>query len=162
MTPRLPNLLDKLAGFIPGYKSFSQKEARRDSDKRLRDHVADTLDANKRHVDSLVLACTDAGSLDGLDLLDRLKRRVGTCADSIRLAEYGESGFTDDVVIDEADLERVHEFDLGLLEQAKQVSSSIQDLTNDNLAEVLAGVTSSVDDLLRAIESRGELLREVF
>ena len=55
MTLRAPNLIDKIAGFVPGYRSFTQKESRRDADKRLRDHVASLLDGSKRHVDEVVL-----------------------------------------------------------------------------------------------------------
>ena len=162
MTSRLPNIIDKIAGFIPGYKSFAAREERRDSDKRLRVHVADTLDASKRHVDDLVLTLTDAGELSGLDKADRLKRRIGTCADLIRLAEYGASGLMDSETIEEADLERVHEHDLGLLDQARDTVGQVEALTAENFAESLAGVRSSVDDMLAAIERRAELLKETF
>ena len=162
MTEREPNIFDKLANLIPGYTSFKEKESRRDADKSLRDHVASRLDGTKRHIDELVLELTDEGKLDTLDHADRLKRRIGICADTIRHAQYGESGFMDDKIIGETELSRVYEHDLALLDQAKRVVKEVSRLSVDNFAESVRDVRATADDLLKAIEQRDELFQEVF
>ena len=162
MTSRAPNLIDKIAGFVPGYTSFTAKESRRDSDKRLREHVAAVLDGSKRHVDGVVLELVKAGNLDGLDEADRLKRRVGAVADSIRYAEYGESGLMSDKVFEEEDLERIYDHDLTLLEQAQGVVSSITELHADGFDDGLKGCLSAVAEFNESVRQREALLREVF
>ena len=162
MTPRAPNLIDKIAGFVPGYKSFTAKESRRDADKRLREHVAAVLDGSKRQVDDVVLELAKAGALDGLDEADRLKRRVGAVADSIRYAEYGETGFMNDKVFDEEDLERIYDHDLALLEQAQGVVSTVGELHAEGFADSLKSCLSAVAEFNESVRARDALLREVF
>ena len=162
MTPRAPNLIDKLAGFVPGYKSFSRKEARRDADKRLRDHVAALVDGSKRHVDEVVLELTKAGRLDGLDDADRLKRRLGAVADSIRHAEYGETGFMDETVFDDEDLERIYDHDLNLLERAKGVVATVGELHAEGFEEGMTACLATLAEFNESVRGREALLREVF
>jgi hypothetical protein len=162
MTSRAPNLIDKLAGLVPGYTSFSAKEARRDADKRLRDHVAAVLDGAKRHVDEVVLELTKAGRLDGLDDADRLKRRLGAVADSVRYAEHGETGFMDERVFEEEDLERIYDHDLRLLEQAGQVVTTVSELHAEGFDEGLKACLAAVGEFNESVRQRESLLREVF
>lgn len=162
MTPRAPNLIDKIAGFVPGYRSFTEKESRRDADKRLRDHCAALLDGSKRHVDEVVLELTKAGRLDGLDDADRLKRRVGAVADSIRYAEYGETGFMDDRVFEEEDLERIYDHDLALLEKAQDVVGKVGELHAEGFDESLKAALAAVAEFNESVRQRESLLREVF
>lgn len=162
MARREHGLLDKIAGLIPGYASFTAKESRRDADKALRDHVAATLDQGKKHLDDLVLQLTDEGALGELDDIDRLKRRVATCADSIRHVPYGESGLMDEVVVDEGDLQRVYEHDFGLLDQARLVAAALRDLGTDGLPEALRSTRELVDEMQAQVDKRDEILKEVF
>ena len=162
MTLRQPGFLDKLLGLVPGYKGYAQRDARRTADAALRAHVAAGLDRCKHHVDDIALELAREKRLDGLDELDRLARRLGTAADSIRHAQHGGSGLMDDVVVKAEDLERVHEGDLALHEQAESLEELVRALTP---ADVPAGLPSRLEaasELVAAIERRNELFGEVF
>lgn len=162
MTARAPNLIDKIAGLVPGYKSFTAKESRRDADKRLREHVAAVLDGSKRSVDDVVLELVKAGKLDGLDEADRLKRRLGAVADSIRFAEYGETGFMNEQVFEEEDLERIYDHDLTLLEQAQGVVTTVGELHAEGFDDGLKACLEAVAAFNESVRQREALLREVF
>ena len=162
MSQRQPSFLDSLAGLIPGYTGYAERDTRRSQDKRLRDHVAEELDRAKRQLDGLVGLILQRGELDGLDQVDSLKRVVGTCADSIRHASYGESGLMDDVVVKAADLERVFQNDLGLHAQAEALTTIISSLTSATYLSGLPDARQMARDLEKAIQQREDLLREVF
>ena len=161
MTKRDPNILEKILDYIPGYKEYSDREGRRDNDKRLRDHVADQLGASKRKFDDLVLALTKEAKLDSLDDAETIKKRIGICADTIRTAQYGASGLMDDVQIKAEDLDRVHEHDRGILDQTMRLVGTIEALTPDSFADEAADVRASVDELRSTIDQRDELFREI-
>ena len=40
------NIFEKLGALIPGYKGYSEREGRRDTDKILRNHIAESLQQN--------------------------------------------------------------------------------------------------------------------
>jgi hypothetical protein len=162
MTTRQPNLIDKLAGFIPGYRGYAERETRRAQDKRLREHLADQLDRSKRHLDRVSRELTDAGELEPLDGLDGLKRVIGTSADSIRHAQAGGSGLMDDVVVKAEDLDRVHAHDLELHGQVHALIAAVESLSAENAETEAPAVRELASGLLLAVERRDAILREVF
>jgi hypothetical protein len=162
MSLREPNFLDKLLGIIPGYAGYADRESRRGQDKRLRDHVAAELDRGKHSLDGLVSLVTQRGEIEGLDEVDTLKRAVGTCADKLRHASYGESGFRDDVSIESDDLGRVYQKDAAIHSLAEDLTASFAALTSDTFRASLPDLRRKVDELKAAIAEREDILREVF
>ena len=160
MTQRQPNLIDTIAGFIPGYRGYAARETRRAQDKRLREHVAGVLDRGKRRLDQVALELVDAGRLEPLDDLDRLRRVFGRCADTLRFAEAGGSGLMDDVVVKDEDLDRVHAHDLTLLESAQALATAAEALTAATAEDGVAALRTQAEQLLRSIESRATVLAQ--
>ncbi|MBI3447717.1 MAG: hypothetical protein HY049_02165 [Acidobacteria bacterium] len=109
------NFLEKVADLIPGLAGYRAKEARRDTDKRLREHVASRLDDLRARVEEIKLAATGEGDLDMLDDLGRLDSRIQRTADALRFADYGYSGFFDQVKIREEELDRLYAYDEAIL-----------------------------------------------
>ena len=161
MTKREHGFLDKLMSFVPGYRGYADRDARRTADGKLRAHVATRLDASKRHVDEAITARTREGRMDGLDALDRLGRRLGTCANTIRHAQRGGSGMMDDVLVSAEDLDRVYQEDLALHEQAEQLANDMEHL-RDGKVETVQALLERATALLTAIERRDEIFEEVF
>ena len=162
MSKREPGFLDTLAGLIPGYRGYAERDARRSQDKRLRDHVAEQLDRSKRALDGVIYLATQRGVLDGLDDVDRLKQTIGTCADNLRHASYGASGLMDDIVVKAPDLDRVYQHDLGLHGQAEELATLVSSLTSETYQAALADVRKKAQALQKAIAQREDLFREVF
>ena len=80
----------------------------------------------------------------------------------IRFAEYGETGFMNDAVFEEEDLERIYDHDLSLLEQAQAVVGTISELHADGFDEGLKACLGSVAEFNESVRQREALLREVF
>lgn len=117
---RLAKGLEKLAGLVPGIKSYQEKEGLRENDKKLRDTLANRLDAARKAVEKVIDDLQRNGRLTHLDRLGQLDRKIHQAADAIRFAARGYSGVFDTVQIDEEKLADLYAYDISL---AKSVSA---------------------------------------
>lgn len=161
MSRRDPNIIDRLAGLIPGYRGYADRDARRGSDKMLRDSVAAELTRAQSAVRELVLTLTDRNQTASLGDLDRLAREIGTCADAIRMAPAGGSGLMDDVVVKAADLDRAHAHDLELKEKATELTAAVAVATATGDAAQALALAGRVKEIRDGIARREDVLREV-
>jgi hypothetical protein len=162
MTRRQPHLVDKLAGLIPGYRGYADRDARRSADKMLRESVAARLVRIQRDVDDLVLTRIDAGKLEDLDELDRLKRELSACADAFRHAPAGGSGLMDDIAVTAADLDRVHHHDLDLQQAANDLGAAVAAAVATGDADAVLKLRPRVSEMKDAIARRDDVLHQVF
>ena len=162
MTQRQRNLIDKLAGLIPGYRGHADRDARRTSDKLLRESIAAQLILMQRDVDTLMLERVDEGNLGGLDDLDRLKRELGACADAFRHAPAGGSGLMDDMVVTAADLDRVLQHDLDLQQVTVELGAALADPAAAGDGDAVLALRPRVRALRDSIARREDVLRQVF
>jgi transposase len=122
----------------------------RDVDKMQREHLAEELGRLKRIVRSAARSYTDAGKIGALHLFDRLDRRLDGLSQSIRFADYGQSGFFDVVKVYDEELDKLYRFDLSILEDLAEIET--------RLAEVPApGDDDPKDALDRALSRLEEL-----
>jgi hypothetical protein len=119
------NTLEKLGEKIPGYRGFQDRELRRDVDKLQREHLAGELGRLKAAVRDKARSYTDAGQIGALNGLDRLDRQLDGLAQAVRFADYGASGIFDAVKVGEAELQRLYEFDLSVLEDLDGIEAEI-------------------------------------
>jgi hypothetical protein len=110
------NVLERLMDKIPGFRGFQDRELRRDVDKMQREHLSAELGQLKAIVRDMARRYTDAGKIGALNGFDRLDRQIDGLSQAVRFADYGASGFFDPVKIGEAELQRLYEFDLSVLE----------------------------------------------
>lgn len=110
------NVLERLGEKIPGFRGFQDRELRRDVDKMQREHIASELGRLKSDLRDRARSYTDAGQIAALGGFDRLDRQIDGLAQAIRFADYGASGLFDAVKIGEAELQKLYEFDLSVLD----------------------------------------------
>ena len=153
------NFLERIADLIPGVSGYRAKEARRDTDRRLREYIAGRLDELRLKVEEIKLAATDEGDLDMLDDVGRLDSRLQRTADALRFADYGYSGFFDQVKIREEELDRIYAYDEAIL-------GDLDLLAKDLLAvkyETIGTLTlREVEGTLASIELRVSNRKDLF
>ena len=110
---------------VPGFKGYLEKEYRRDSDALQRSWLADRLQRGKRSLDAYGRTRVDAGKLDAVGQVDRVKGRIDKVIGRLRGAMPGYSGFFDLVQVDEARLERVYEHDVKMMDAVDALGDSI-------------------------------------
>lgn len=147
------NVLERLMDKIPGFSGFQNRELRRDVDKLLREYLAAELQRLKGIVRTRTRDYTDAGQIGALNGFDRLDRKIDGLSQSIRFADYGATGFFDAVKIGETELERLHQFDLSVLEDLAQIEQALAVVPppgGEGAEAALAGAR----DLVEALDAR--------
>ncbi len=146
--------LEKLACLIPGYGGYLEKERRHDVDKLHREHLAQELEKLKNPLTSLVRELSETGRLVEIKPIERANGKVDKVANRIRYASYGYSGFFDTVKIQDSDLDRLYQFDLGLTEDIDTIKAKASSLAENTTADSLKNATSTLESALDDLDAR--------
>ena len=159
-------IIETIAGYIPGFSGYMSRERRRDSDKIQREFLAEALADNKAFLDDVIREAASEGMLEILDDLDRLKKKIDKTAGKIRHADYGYSGFFDAVKIREEDLQRMHQFDLEMVQAVTETGKQLKSLTAGSGDEAAMKASAkaaakALDDLDRKYSDREAIVMGV-
>jgi|GEM_PF-49676 len=157
--------LHKIAGIIPGFKGYVDRERRRDADKLLRTHLARQYSAQRDRLNRVQQSLLRAKRMDQIAEVDRLAGVFQRFIDRLNTATYGYTGMFDPVKVEAEDLDQLYAFDMTLATGVDQVSAalsaieeSVSDKETNALPSVLARFSDLVDDLNEKLNQRGELL----
>lgn len=158
------NILERLGDKIPGYRGFQDRELRRDVDRSLREHLASELGRLKAVLRDRARGYTDAGKIGALNGFDRLDRQLDGLSQAIRFADYGATGLFDPVKIGQAELERIYQFDLSVVDDLAQIESEIANLPapgGDDPAAALEKLLQMVRGLDAKWRQREQVISDV-
>lgn len=150
------SFLEQLANAIPGFKGYREKELRRDADRLEREHLASELEACKKALNTLASDATRGGSLDVINDVETARKRLDKVVARIRYAERGYAGFFDAIKVDEQALERVYEFDLGLIADVQAVKGAAA--AGGDAKVALSGLIKALDALDTRLADREQIL----
>ena len=158
------NWLERLGDKIPGFRGYQDRELRREVDKMQREHLAAEMRRLRAVVRDGALAYTDAGKIGVLDQFDRLDRRLDGLSQAVRFADYGASGLFDVVKVYEAELERLYQFDLSVIDDLESVEAGIAALPSPGQGDVAAALEAalaSLGALQEKWDQRGDVIAGV-
>jgi hypothetical protein len=154
--------IKKLAGKIPGFSGYIERENRRAADKLLRESIADRYEEIWKKISALQKDLASDQSLEHLDDLETAATKVQTFKDKIRTAAYGNSGFFDAVKVNEEELAGLYEFDLALLENADSVQAAVDNVETsvgeEGLPAAISHLVSLSRELVTVFEKRSEVI----
>lgn len=154
----LPKLLEKWAEkWVPGLRTYLEREHLRDADKVIRDELAARLDKIKGILGKAKRERVDAGSLKNLDRLDRATRKIEKVRDTIRFDSRGYQGIFDPEEVTEQDLLGLLNFDeqlFGVVETLEQEAGRVAALSDTELLSALAGFEDKVESLASILDQR--------
>ena len=151
-------LSERIAGALPGFRGYKEKELRRESDKLVRNHLYLKLSKDKDNVRSISQKIADKRYLDILPDIDRLTAKMDRITEKVNHASYGYSGFYDIVKIKEENLDRMISFDNQLLDSVNVLTDSIDALKT----QLLAGDYSNLKDKVQGLTDKLEMLEDTF
>ena len=156
------NIFEKIGSFIPGYKGYSEKEGRKDTDKLIRMEIAKHLDGSKADIDIIIREQMYDKNTSVTNELDRIKKKLDLVSNQIRFTNYGESGFFDVLQVGIADLDRLYQFDLRIKEETEELVSMIKTLRrSENLKKDCSSIIEVLSALSEKISSRDKVIMEV-
>jgi hypothetical protein len=139
---------------IPGVRTYRDREHRRETDKKLREHLASRLQEFRTELKRVLLDLSSRGQLDSLARLDRLSSHLQQMVDSIRHASYGYSGIFDREKIREEELDRLYRFDLLLVDDLERMKKSVEEIDQTSSGEPREKKIGEAEDLLDSLETR--------
>jgi hypothetical protein len=159
-------LLERIMGYVPGYRGYKEKELRRESDRLVRAEAVSRLKAAKNLIRMAFanpemvqkLSQGDAFKMDALNYrLDRVTQRVDR-------AIAGYAGMFDAVKVKEDKLDAVLQYDVGLIEKAEEIRAGSEQVAkmqpgNDDWGTAMDALTAKVEEFDTFIDKRSEMLR---
>ena len=142
--------LETLAGKIPGYHGYKEKEMRREADKILRLYLAERFQEQRTKLSNIQNNLASEGKLEDLGLLERVMLQLQLLIDRLKVAQYGYAGLFDAVRVKEEQLDALYMYDNALTVSVDQLAEMM-----DKLAiAAIAGeeIRSSANDALLLLQ----------
>lgn len=143
------DLFKKILSKIPGFKGYMERQARRDSDKILRDTIFQRFRELEGRISALQSEFIDHGDIAYVDDLEGAAIKIRTFADRIRTAPRGYSSLFEAVKINEAELAKLYEYDAALLDMGDKVNEAIDNVQASVGTEGLPASLRNLETLTR-------------
>lgn len=160
------SLLEKIMGYIPGYRGYKEKELRRESDRLVRTEAVNRLKAAKTAVRRSFANPMVVQKLSGEDSyrFDALMSRLDRVTQRIDRAVAGYAGMFDAVKVKEDKLDVVIEHDLSLIEKAESIKADCELVAKkqpgeDDWGTSMDALISKVEEFDALVDKRSEILR---
>ena len=154
--------IKKILKIIPGFGGYIERQKRRDSDKLLREAVADRIEQQWQRVSNLQRDFISQGDISNVDDLESAAIKLRTFADRVRRASRGYSGLFDAVKINEKELEQLYQYDATLLTLTEEVGRTVDNVEtsvgSDGLPAALRNLRSVTQQCVDAFDHRKEVI----
>ena len=152
----------KILSYIPGFKGYVDRQARRDSDKLLRDTIFHRFRELEGRVSALQREFINNGELAYVDDLEAAAIKLRTFADRVRTAPRGYSSLFAAVKINEDELAKLYEFDANLLASSEEVGRAIDNVQasvgTDGLPAAIRNLETVSQQCVEAYDKRQEVI----
>lgn len=161
-------LSERILAELPGFRGYKEKELRRESDKLIRNHIYERLMIARKDLKEAFQKLSDSKMHEVLTDMDRFIMRFDRVAEKINHASYGYAGFFNIVKVDEAKLDKMIEFDNGLLDKVEKTVAEADALKKEAAKQKFEKTRdrlSSLEDMLESLEEtfdeRDEIIKGV-
>ena len=159
-------LLEKIMGYIPGYRGYKEKELRRESDRLVRMEVVNRLKAAKTAFRRSFASPSAVQKLSGDDTyrFEAFNSRLDRVTQRIDRAVAGYAGMFDAIKVKEDKLDSVIQHDLSLIERAESVKADVETTVSiepgtDEWRTAMDALVSKIEELDSLVNERSNLLR---
>jgi hypothetical protein len=152
----------KILGKIPGFKGYMESQARRDSDKLLRDTIYGRVKELENQISVLQRDFIRHGELAMVGDLEASAIKLRTFADRVRTAPRGYSPLFAAVKINAEDLAKIYEYDATLLTKTDEVEQAIGNVQasvgTDGLPAAIRNLENVALQCIEAFDRREEVV----
>ena len=127
-------ILKKIQNFVPGFRGYRRREDLRDADRMLRAQLAQKLGLQRRGLEEVRSMLVQNYGSKELDALGGVIFQIKKIEGLVSHAETGYSGFVADIEVKEDELDRLYEYDAGMIDHVIAMTTSIESLKNSVMA----------------------------
>jgi hypothetical protein len=161
-------LSERIVAALPGFRGYKEKELRRESDKLIRNHLYRKLSEARKDLKETFQKLSDHRLQEVLTDMDRFIMRFDRVAQKINHASYGYAGFFNVVKVDEPKLDKMIEFDNGLMDEVAKIvdetsafKKEVMGHDFDKVAAHIQSLNSMVEELEESFDGREEIIMGV-
>ncbi len=152
----------KILSYIPGFKGYMERQSRRDSDKLLRETIANRFEEQWQRVSALQRDFIAQGEIALIDDLEAAAIQLRTFADRVRRARRGYSGLFDAVKINEEELNQLYQYDAAMLLLSDEVSRAVDHVEasvgSDGLPAAIRNLVNKARECQQVFDRRSEVI----
>ena len=156
------DIFKKILSKIPGFKGYMERQARRDSDKLIRDTIFSRFRELEGQVSALQRDFISQGEIAYVDDLEAAAIKLRTFADRVRTAPRGYSSLFEAVKINEEELAKLYEYDAALLDKGDEVGRAIENIQasvgTDGLKAAIRNLEAVSAQCVEAYDRREEVV----
>lgn len=119
------DLLGRIRSQLAKFVGYVDRDQRRESDRILRQAVADRYEEQWSRISSLQRELISEGKLEWIDDLEAAALKLRAFIDRVRTASYGYAGLFDHVRIGQDELAKLYALDYSLLEKVQEVEQAV-------------------------------------
>ena len=127
-------LLKKIQTYIPGFKGYRQREDMRDADRMLRAQLAQKVALQRRGLEECRGILMQSPGSKELDMIGGLISQFKKIEGVVAHAATGYSGIAADIRVREEEIDRLYEYDAGMLDHMVSISASVDSLKDALMA----------------------------
>ncbi|MGE3796216.1 MAG: hypothetical protein AB7G88_00125 [Thermomicrobiales bacterium] len=158
--------MDRIETFLdglPGYSGYRDKERRRDTDRRLRESIANQLESIAQRVERGGASLVAQRQLDAVSGIESLVRQLNHAGNLVRTQRYGYGGIFSDTPVDERALNQLYLFDKGLGMKVSQLDSQLSSIEADlahggSVQETLQRASGAVQGIIDHLAARNAVV----
>ena len=161
-------LTERILAELPGFRGYKEKELRRESDRLIRNHINERLTIARRDLKETFQKLSDNKMQEVLTDMDRFIMRFDRVAEKINHASYGYAGFFNVVKVEENKLDKMIEFDNGLLDSVEKLVAEAnafnKEAAKQNFEKTrdhLDNLGSMLEELEETFDGRDEVVKGV-
>jgi hypothetical protein len=156
------DIFKKILSKIPGFKGYMERQARRDSDKLIRDTIFSRFRELEGELSAIQREFISEGEITYVDDLEASAIKLRTFADRVRTAPRGYSSLFEAVKINEEELAKLYEYDAALLDKADEVARAIENVQasigTDGIKAAIRNLETISADCIAAYDRREEVV----
>lgn len=156
------DIFKKIAGKIPGFSGYVERQTRRDADKLVRETLSNRFRELEGQVSALQRDFISQGEIGYIDDLEAAAIKLRTFADRIRTASRGYSGMFDAVKINEDELAKIYNYDASMVDLVDEVARAIENVAasvgSDGLNASIRNLESKTQECIDIFNRRDEII----
>ena len=149
-------LSERILAELPGFRGYKEKELRRESDKLVRNHLHLRLTKAKKDLKEVFQRLSEKRLQEVLTDMDHFMMRFDRVSEKINHASYGYAGFFNVVKIQEDKLDKMSDFDTGLLGDVDKIVGETTAFKSEVIKQNFEKVNEHIQNLNEMIEALEE------